>query len=261
MPVDFRWHAFTVIAIFFAFGVGILIGVALPQERVLVERQQALITRLETEFERLRSDNRRLSQLADDLRDEAREREAAVEGLAALAVAGRLADRTILVVDWGKVPGAVRAALVEMLEAAGARVVTGRVQAGAGTENGEAVSSPAPGFILDAELPPARPDGLVLLEDGVPAGAGELAEVLQSVESLVQDGIPVVLAETRGAAVTHVERFRGYAATVDQVDEPSGRVAVVFALLGAHGHYGVKETADRLLPALEDAFPALGGAP
>ena len=39
-------------------------------------------------------------------------------------------------------------------------------------------------------------------------------------------------------------------ATVDNVDQLSGQVALVFALGGAEGSFGVKETRRRLLPDL-----------
>jgi hypothetical protein len=43
---------------------------------------------------------------------------------------------------------------------------------------------------------------------------------------------------------------RDLPATVDSIDLTSGRVALAYALRGAEGHFGVKDTADRLLPAL-----------
>jgi hypothetical protein len=42
----------------------------------------------------------------------------------------------------------------------------------------------------------------------------------------------------------------GLPATVDSVDLVSGRVALAYALGGAQGNYGIKSTADRLLPEL-----------
>jgi hypothetical protein len=38
--------------------------------------------------------------------------------------------------------------------------------------------------------------------------------------------------------------------SVDSIDLVSGKVALVFALAGADGSFGVKETADSLLPDL-----------
>ena len=38
--------------------------------------------------------------------------------------------------------------------------------------------------------------------------------------------------------------------SVDDLDQVAGRVAMIFALLGAKGHFGIKDSADRLLPEL-----------
>jgi hypothetical protein len=50
-------------------------------------------------------------------------------------------------------------------------------------------------------------------------------------------------------------------ATVDDVDLIAGKVAMVFSLLGAEGNFGIKDTADRLLPDLLTPSPGLAKAP
>jgi hypothetical protein len=47
----------------------------------------------------------------------------------------------------------------------------------------------------------------------------------------------------------------GTTATVDSVDLISGRVALAYALVGSEGQYGIKSTADRLLPGLRHPEP------
>jgi hypothetical protein len=42
----------------------------------------------------------------------------------------------------------------------------------------------------------------------------------------------------------------GLSATVDSIDLTSGRLALAYALSGVEGDYGVKASADRLLPPL-----------
>jgi hypothetical protein len=37
---------------------------------------------------------------------------------------------------------------------------------------------------------------------------------------------------------------------VDHADTPAGRLAIVLALTGADGNYGLKETADSFLPPI-----------
>jgi hypothetical protein len=50
-------------------------------------------------------------------------------------------------------------------------------------------------------------------------------------------------------------------ATVDDIDLVAGRVAMVFAMLGAEGNFGVKDSADRLLPDLLTPVPGVPAAP
>jgi hypothetical protein len=78
------------------------------------------------------------------------------------------------------------------------------------------------------------------LEDGLVAGVRSL-------------GVPVVGVEQRTADPSDVPFFvdRGIS-TVDSIDRVSGQVATVYALCGASGDFGVKETADALLPDLVD---------
>ncbi|NLB18723.1 MAG: copper transporter, partial [Syntrophomonadaceae bacterium] len=52
--IDIRYHIATLIAVFVALGVGILIGSTLVSGDVLVEQQKKMITQLETQFNVLR---------------------------------------------------------------------------------------------------------------------------------------------------------------------------------------------------------------
>ncbi len=72
--------------------------------------------------------------------------------------------------------------------------------------------------------------------------------------------MPVVGVERSDADPSQVGFFNsaGTTATVDSIDLVSGRVALVYALNGSEGNYGVKPTADRLLPALRHPRPASG---
>jgi hypothetical protein len=78
--------------------------------------------------------------------------------------------------------------------------------------------------------------------------------------------IPVVGVERSDTESSSIGFFNsaGLTATVDNVDLISGRVALVYALNGSEGNYGIKATADRLLPGLRHPRPpasAAGGGP
>jgi hypothetical protein len=71
------------------------------------------------------------------------------------------------------------------------------------------------------------------------------------VEGVRSTGLNAVAVEETGAEESSVPWFASHdVATVDDVDAVAGTVARVFALLGANGDFGVKETADSLLPEL-----------
>jgi hypothetical protein len=79
--------------------------------------------------------------------------------------------------------------------------------------------------------------------------AGDLESGLMS--GIVATKTPAVGVETTGEEVSAVGFFQSNdLSSVDDVDLVAGRLATVFALLGAEGSFGVKGSADRLLPDL-----------
>jgi hypothetical protein len=103
-------------------------------------------------------------------------------------------------------------------------------------------------------------DGVVLVRNSpeLDDEASEEAEALDVFEDglvtgLRADGIPVVGVETTDADPSQVEWFKAHElSSVDDLDDPIGRAALVFALAGQRGSFGVKPTADggRLPPIL-----------
>lgn len=101
-------------------------------------------------------------------------------------------------------------------------------------------------------------DGIVLVrnprevEDDAEAAAIEAFED-GLVEGLRVDGTAVVGVETTDAKPSQIEWFKQHElSSVDDLDDPIGRAALVFALAGQRGSFGVKPTADggRLPPIL-----------
>lgn len=62
---------------------------------------------------------------------------------------------------------------------------------------------------------------------------------------------PVVGVESSGAEPSSISFFQSNdLATVDDIDLTAGKLAMVYAILGAEGSFGIKSSADRLLPDL-----------
>ena len=68
---------------------------------------------------------------------------------------------------------------------------------------------------------------------------------------MVATRAPTVGVESSTTEPSSISFFQGNDLTsVDDVDLVAGKLATVFALLGAEGSFGVKGSADRLLPDL-----------
>jgi Copper transport outer membrane protein, MctB len=99
-------------------------------------------------------------------------------------------------------------------------------------------------------------DGLIVVRDQ-PEEMGTIQrEKTNQFETALMDGVtatrrPAVGVETSSDDSSSISFFQANGlASVDDVDLTAGKLATVFALLGADGSFGVKGSADQLLPDL-----------
>jgi copper transport outer membrane protein MctB len=85
-----------------------------------------------------------------------------------------------------------------------------------------------------------------------PAAASATSELEGGIlDGLKAAGVPVVGVERTGADQSSLPLFHAHGlATVDDLDLTAGQVALVYALAGARGSFGVGPSATRLLPPL-----------
>jgi len=81
-------------------------------------------------------------------------------------------------------------------------------------------------------------DATAALEDGI----------LEGVRSTAVPAVGVERTDTENSSIGLFDSHD--ISTVDDLDHVSGRVAMVAVLLGAEGNFGVKDSADELLPDL-----------
>jgi hypothetical protein len=283
MGYSARYHAVSLIAVFLALAIGILIGAEFGGDALTSTRknlEQSLTGNLQDERER-----------ADELNGKlARSDEFASRVYPAL-VRERLAGKRIGVVALGDLPGDTSAAIEEALGPTGAHLVgVGVVRepvdlSGLGSvlsktrfakirRNEETLAEFGTGVgrqlvrggnLLDrvrsqlfsrASGNFGGLDGVIVVRQ-VPEEMGSVQRSKAStLESALMAGVtgtrvPVVGVETTTAEPSSVSFFAGNdLSSVDDVEAPAGKVATVFALLGAEGSFGVKGSADRLLPDL-----------
>jgi hypothetical protein len=113
-------------------------------------------------------------------------------------------------------------------------------------------------LLADVSGKPGRIDAVIVVRDRPSDMGSGQSDATDGLEGGLLDGIegaggvPVVGVERSDSDPSQIGFYdsEGLGATVDSVDLVSGRVALAYALNGSEGDYGIKASADRLLPAL-----------
>lgn len=288
MGYSARYHATSLVAVFLALAIGILIGAEFGGDALTSTRkdlEHSLTGNLQDARARADELNGRL----------ARSDEFASRVYPAL-VRNRLAGKRIGILALGDLPGDTSAAIEDALGPTGAKLV------GVGVVREPVDLRGLAGDLSKTRFAEIRTNGETLTAFGTGVGrqlvrGGTLLERVRGqlfsrasgnfgaldgvivvrqppeemgplqrstagqLETALIGGVtgtrtPAVGAETSTAEPSSVSFFTGNdLSSIDDVDLAAGQVATVFALLGAEGSFGIKGSADRLLP---DLLPPAG---
>jgi hypothetical protein len=288
MGYSARYHATSLVAVFLALAIGILIGAEFGGDALTNTRkdlEQSLTGNLQDARSR-----------ADELNGKLARSDEFADRVYPALVRNRLAGRRIGVVALGDLPGGTSSAIEDALGPTGARLVgIGVVRepvdlralstdlaktrfadirtnpetlAAFGTGAGRQLVRGGTLLELVRSQLFSRASGNFGALDGVivvrqpPEEMGPLQRTTAAqLESALMSGItgtrtPAVGVETSTAEPSSVSFFGANdLASADDIEMTAGQVATVFALLGAEGSFGVKGSADRLLP---DLLPPAG---
>lgn len=286
MGYSARYHAASLAAVLLALAIGLLIGAGIGDD-VLSNTSQSLEQSLESDLSDARA---REDELAAELE---RERTFGLRVYPALA-GERLRGETVGVVALGDLPEDLATEIEATVEPTGARLakvavvreppdlaaIAGRVGGGFRELESDPGRAGRLGRIVGGQL--VRGGGLVtrareqLLErfsgragpvdnaivvvqppEEIPVEDRDLVDRYQAglLDGIRAAGEPMVGVELRSTAPSSVPTFDAHdIPTSDSLELTSGKLAAIFALLGAKGNFGVKETADALLP--EVVLPA-----
>ncbi|HEX6457141.1 MAG TPA: copper transporter [Solirubrobacterales bacterium] len=283
MGYSARYHAASLIAVFLALAVGILIGAEFGGD-ALTETRRDLEHSLVGNLQDARS-------RAEELSGQLNRADEFGERVYPVLTRNRLAGRRIAILALGGLPGEIIGDVENALGPTGAKLVGVGVVREPVDVNGLAGDLAKTRF---ADLR-ANPDALTELGTGLGRQlviGGTLPEVVRGqlfsrasgtfggldgvivvrdqpqemgpvqrskagqLESALASGItatrtPAVGIETTTTEPSSVSFFQSNdLSSVDDADLTAGQLAMVFAMLGAEGSFGVKGSADRLLPDL-----------
>ena len=283
MGYSARYHTTSLIAVFLALAVGILIGAefggdALTNTRKDLER--SLVGNLQDARSR-----------ADELNAQLGRSNEFAERVYPVLTRGRLQGKRIAVVALGGLPGDVTTAVEEALAPTGAKLVAVGVVREPVDVNGlagdlsktrffdlrtnpDALTALGTGLgrqlVIGGTLPTfvrgnlfsrasgsfGALDGMIVVRDQPESMGPVQRSRAGQFESALLAGItatrtPAVGVETTTAEPSSISFFQSNnLSSVDDVETPAGQLALIFAMLGAEGSFGVKGSADRLLPDL-----------
>jgi hypothetical protein len=286
---DFRYHALSLAAVLFALALGVLIGVAIGDSNLVSSAKNGIVHNLDSEVdeahkqadvlrERLAAEedfskslyplavhellNSRSIGLAF-LGEPSNEVDSLVR--AAVAQAGGSLATVIAVQEPLDLSGieqeaagthyAALAGSPELIEGFGELI--GRQLVSGGPVVGKELISRVRASLLsafDGQL--THLEGLVIARDppsGISAEAAEADSRLEDglIAGAIAAGVPAVGVELTSTEPSQIPWFKGRKiSSVDDLDQQAGQASLVYALAGDGGTFGVKSTADSLLPAV-----------
>ena len=274
---DFRYHALSLVAVFLALMIGLLLGVAIGDQGLVSSAERGVRDSLRRDVGRARAQS---AELRADLAEQRRIQ----QRLYPLLVEGRLAGQRIGLIGLGQLPDQTIRSVRNSLTDTGGRLTAVAV-----------IREPVPSGAIPGQRPDAAPsdpealrrfgsqvgaamvrggpligrvqrsllesssgqldgmDAVVLFradrDEKAPEAAGTRAFELGLVSGLTVGGTRVVGAESTDTNPSQIRWFNDRRLpSVDNVDELVGRAALIFTLAGANGAYGVKDTAQALVP-------------
>lgn len=278
---SFRYHAISLVAVFLALGIGVLLGVSIGEEGIVSSARKDLENSLRGDLNNARSRNSDLRtelQIRDDF-----ER----EGYPGL-VGGLMPGFRIGVVAIGDLPSGYAPAVREAVQPAGAEVdsvsvirappalerlssaLKGTPLSGLdhdsdtltrfGKRIGRQLAHGGSLFqkVRDDVFSSARGeyrglDGIVWIRDrgGLEGDDKTTTDQFETalIEGIRSTSAALVGVEMRDTKPSQIPLMKDQGlTTVDDLDLVAGQAALVYGLLGADGQFGVKDSADQLLP-------------
>ena len=283
MGYSARYHATSLIAVFLALAVGILVGAEFGGDALTTTRknlESSLVGNLQDARSR-----------ADDLSGELGQADEFGERVYPVLTREKLQGMRLAIVALGGLPSEITADVEDAIGPTGAKLIAVGVVREPVDVNGLAGDLSETRFFELADEPDqltalgtglgrqlvlggtlvefvrgqlfSRASGTFEGVDGVivvrsqPQNMGPVQRATANqFESALLAGmtatrVPAVGVESTGTEPSSISYLAGNGlATVDDIDKTAGELSMVFALLGAEGNFGVKGSADRLLPEL-----------
>jgi hypothetical protein len=266
---DFRYHALSLVAVFLALAIGILLGATIGNSLVS-DANKGLRSSLHSDVLNARN-------AANQAQSQLSQRDKIISGALPMLVQGELSGQRVAIIATGSLPGSVESEVRQTVETAGGTVSSvsvfdvpaqlDAIEQAAGVHgrnptvvqgfarrvvrsviNGTGVSLRMHRSLPDSMRGDFHGAGLVVFYHSPPpdqetAQDKALREAFENglADGLKAEGVQTVGVEEQSTDPSQVGWYKDHGmSSVDSVDLPGGQIALVFVLTGQKGSYGVK---------------------
>jgi len=285
MVINIKYLIITVISIFLALSIGIFMGAQLDSQSILLEEQKNLIANIQKQFEEINRTNAYMQKEIENLKNENSLNETYIENFFPDYVKGKLAGVALAIVSTTEDYSFREVEKILNLAAANITAVitvTDKVMEATEEEKGQLMyyfgleENTDLGNLLAQKIAYALASGntqdiYYLYEEGYVTVRGDFAAVpyyvliaggsreksdkikvvdIPLIKQLKTLGMKPVGIELSTAANSYMGLYKKQKiSTVDNVDSIIGQTSLIQILTGREGNFGIKETADSLMPS------------
>ncbi len=261
MP-DLRYHLISLISVFLALAVGVLLGVAMADGGVVT---QGLRGQIEDVRERLDDQDKEIVERNEEiatLTERAQEEQAVTERMSQVMISETLTNLNVAIVAGPFADADTTQSVQSAFDDAGAESITlSTLDEPDSTEVTDPEADPEALFLDEAmeilsEDGAGTPDIVVFIggRDGAPKGetynTGLDTAETAIFETWIEAGVKVIAAEPSTAESTEIPLFLDVGIpSVDYAERPAGHAALVrLAVTESNGAYGTKDSASEIFP-------------
>lgn len=289
MFINIKYLVITVISIFLALGIGILIGIQIDSQDIILKQQEITVQRMENKLDELNRINSDLQSELSQLAATNNINEEYIKNIFPDYIKNKLSDMHIIIlettVDYSYT------SMRQALKTAGAQVTSVTILSDklfnmsdeetaqlmeyfniaereniipvilknlavtvAGNYNSEDIAFLIEKGIVYINGDLQQPADYVVLAGGSSENNNKHEVIdIPLIKELKKLSLPLVGVETTTVETSYIELYKKQKlSTVDNVDTIIGQTSLILVINGKEGHYGVKKSANSLMPYLNE---------
>lgn len=287
MIPNIKFYVISIAAIFAALGIGIFVGFLLDAQNLIMDQRNDIITEIEKRFDYLSEENKGLKEALESANNEKENYEYFIDSTYKEIIKDKLVGVNVAIIETNN--DYVYSSVGQLLEAAGANVVNlttimdtflsqdllinlyQELQIPINSSNiaGDVIRKLTESIIkgemnelvlkldergfINLVGPINEPADYIIVAGGSRDDSQDRINVIDStiINVAKSNSVPVVGVERIDVNYSYIETYKNLGiTTIDNVDTTIGKVSLILAMEGRPGHYGVKKTAEDLIPSL-----------